>query len=170
MLNGSCNYGYPLTFPDSEQEFFSLIGARWPDKNGAPTYAKDWYLPVIIHEFCHSYINPLTISRPQDFKELGEGLLAIQGAKMTEKGYNVWNVVLNEYLVRACTIHFLEQTEGKKKVRGNINNDIQNGFTEIEALVSLLDEYENNRNTYPDIESFLPQIIKFFESYLEETL
>ena len=83
---------------------------------------------------------------------------------MKQNGYNVWNVVLNEYLVRACTIKFLKANEGNEEVERNIKNDKLNGFVEIEGLVQLLEEYENNRNEYPDIESFLPEIKKYFTS------
>jgi hypothetical protein len=48
----------------------------------------------------------------------------------------------------------------------NIKYDIGSGFIEIEGLVKLLDDYENNRDNYKNIESFLPEIKKYFESYL----
>jgi len=168
LLNGSCNYGFPVTLQNGEKEFVSLLGARWPDKNGAPIYRKDWFLPVVIHEYCHSYINPLTISKPEEFMELGEALLNGHRNKMVEHGYNVWNVILNEYIVRACTIRFIAQNEGKRKARQRIQYDEKEGFPAIGGLVKLLDEYEENRSEYPGIESFLPQVKKYFESYLAD--
>lgn len=166
LQNGSCNYGYPVSYPDGEVEFVSVIGARFPDRDGIPRYPADWYIPLIVHEYAHSYINPLIKSKPEEFKELGEAMLLTQRAKMIERGYNVWNVILQEYIVRACTILYLEQNEGKRKAMKNIKYDIGSGFIEIEGLVKLLDDYENNRDNYKNIESFLPEIKKYFESYL----
>ncbi len=166
LLNGSCNYGYALTLPEGQVEFVSILGARRPDINGAPTYPKSWFLPVIIHEFCHSYINPLTISQPELSKELGESLLVSHHDQMIQKGYNVWNVILNEYMVRACTIRFLVQYEGQTTATQMMEQDKKIGFPAIEGLVQLLEEYENSRTKYPHIKSFLPEIIKYFESYL----
>jgi len=166
LLNGSCNYGYSLTLPEGRMESVSILGARRPDSNGAPTYPKSRFLPVIIHEFCHSYINPLTISQPVLLKELGESLLVSHRNQMTQMGYNVWNVILNEYMVRACTIRFLAQSEGQTKATQWMERDKKGGFLAIEGLVKLLEEYEKKRNKYPDIKSFLPQIKKYFESYL----
>ena len=103
LHNGSCSYGYPVFYPDGEVEFVSLIGARFPDGDGAPTYPKDWLLPL-------------------EFKELGVAMLVTQRAKMIEPGYNVWNVIIQEYIVRACTIVFLEQFEGKRAARRNIES------------------------------------------------
>ena len=60
LLNGSCNYGYSITLPDKSVESVCLLGARNPHWiSGVPTFDKKWFLPIIIHEFCHSYINPL---------------------------------------------------------------------------------------------------------------
>jgi len=169
LLNGSCCYGFPVTLDNGEKEFISLLGARFPHWwNKSPTYSKDLYLPVIIHEYCHSYINPLTKNRPEEFMELGEELLISHRKKMIEHGYNVWNVILNEYIVRACTIHFIAQHEGEKKASTKIQSDEMAGFPAIRGLVKLLDNYLENRSEYPDIESFLPQIKIYFESYLTE--
>lgn len=164
LLNGSCSYGYPVFYPGGDIEFVSLIGGRFPDKEGNPTYPKDWFLPIIIHEYMHSYINPLIKGNPEEFMELGEAMLRTHRVKMIERGYNVWNVILQEYIVRACTVKYLEQVEGKSKARKNIQRDLRAGFPEIEGLVSLLDEYENDRYTFPDIASFLPQIKAYFKS------
>jgi hypothetical protein len=163
MLNGSCNYGYKIELPDGSIESICLLGARDPKwMTGTPTYNKKWFLPVIIHEFCHSYINPLIISKPEEFKAIGDAILKSHYEAMRIKGYDVWNVVLNEYLVRACTIRFLKEHEGIEEAERNIKNDKLNGFVEIEGLVQLLEEYENNRNEYLEIESFLPEIKKYF--------
>jgi hypothetical protein len=163
LLNGSCNYGYNKELPDGNFESVCLLGARDPKWiAGTPTYNQKWFLPVIVHEFCHSYINPLIISKPEEFKAIGDAILKSHYVVMRKNGYDVWNVVLNEYLVRACTIKFLKENERIEELERNLKIDKLNGFVEIEGLVQLLVEYENNRNEYPYIESFLPEIRKYF--------
>ncbi|MCF8372529.1 MAG: DUF4932 domain-containing protein [Bacteroidales bacterium] len=165
LLNGSCNYGYKIELPDGNVESVCLLGARNPKWiTGTPTYNKKRFLPVIIHEFCHSYINPLIISKPEEFKTIGDAILKSHFEAMRKNGYDVWNVVLNEYLVRACTIKFLKENEGIEVVERNIKIDKRNGFIEIEGLVQLLDEYENKRIEYHNIDSFLPEIKRYFTS------
>jgi len=166
LLNGSCSYGFPINMPDGNKEFHSLLGARWPDRNGAPQYPKDWYLQLIIHEYCHSYINPIIKGMPQTFRETGEALLVTNRVKMIEQGYNVWNVVVQEYIVRACTILFMEEYEGRRSARDKTNYDMEEGFPATEGLVDLMRDYRDNRELYPDIESFLPQINLYFQQYL----
>lgn len=166
LLNGSCNYGYKTELPDGNIESVCLLGARDPKwKNGTPTFNKKWFLSIVIHEFCHSYINPLISSKPSEFKAIGDAILESHYEAMKKNGYDVWNVVINEYLVRACTIKFLKENEGIEEVERNIKIDKMNEFVEIEGLVQLLDGYENKRNEYPDFESFLQEINNYFTSY-----
>ena len=144
LINGSCNYGFSITREDGEQEFISLLGARWPDKKGAPTYRQDWFKRVIVHEYCHSYINPLINNNPGEWKEVGEALLESHREKMKEHGYNAWNVILFEYIVRACTIRYFGATEGENMVREGIAYEEKQGFPVIGGLVELFEVYENN--------------------------
>jgi len=168
MLNGSCSYGFPLTHSDGKKEFICMLGAGWPDRKDAPTYPKNWYIPIIVHEYCHSYINPLFPARLEEFRELGEELLETHRQKMIEKGYNVWNVILQEYLVRTCTIYYILDHEGKRAAKKRIQQHEEAGFPAINGLVALFDSYLNNREVYPDIESFLPQVKDYFELYMIE--
>ena len=144
------------------------MGARWPDGQGAPTYRANWFKRVIVHEYCHSYINPLINNNPGEWQELGEELLVSHREKMMEHGYNAWNVLLFEYIVRACTVCYFETIDGSRSVRNQIANEEKEGFPAIGGLVELFDEYENNRVQYPDIKSFMPEIKRYFESYLSE--
>jgi hypothetical protein len=168
LLNGSCNYGYQLNLPKEQKISVCLLGARWPDKGGVPTYPKEWFLPVIIHEYCHTYVNPLVVRNIEEFRELGEAMLNSSRDQMIQQGYNVWNVILNEYLVRACTIRYWTYAEGNRAIKKMIEKDKECGFSAIEGLVKQLENYENNRIKYENIVSFLPDIIKYFESYLAE--
>lgn len=168
LINGSCNYGFSVTHQNGEQDFISLLGARWPDKKGVPRYPKEWFMPVVIHEYCHSYINPLINNNPGDLKELGEALFVYHREKMIKHGYNTWNVLLFEYIVRACTIRYLLVKKGKKTALQMIAYDEKVGFPAIKGLVELFDTYESNRTKYPNIESFMPDIKKYFESCLIE--
>ena len=166
LINGSCNFGYPVTLADGRQQFTSLLGARFPDWHGIPQYPEDWFMPVIIHEFCHSYINPLITDNPEIWRPLGESLLETHQADMEKSGYAAWNVVLFEYLVRACTLRYLKSRKDKRMWGRQIDSDRRRGFTAIDGLVDCFDNYEADRTRYPDIQSFLPQVRAYFEEWM----
>lgn len=168
LQNGSCNYGYSLTLPDAKKMTVCLLGARWPDRRGAPTYPRKWFLSVLIHEFCHAYINPLILAHPGEFRESGEALLGMNREQMVAKGYTAWNVVLNEYLVRACTIRYLAQADGNGAARKMMKRDQSEGFPEIEGLAGLLEQYENHRTEHENFNAFLPRIQEYFKSVLRK--
>lgn len=168
LINGNCNYGFTLTKENGKQEFISLLGAQMPDSTGAPRYPKDWFIAVIVHEYCHSYVNHLINGNPAELKQLGEKMLVSHREDMLKHGYNAWNVVLFEYVVRACTIRYIAAQQGKKAAQERIAYDERVGFPYIAGLARLFDEYENNRAIYPDVASFMPQIFAYFKHCLQE--
>jgi len=70
-----------------------------------------------------------------------------------------------EYVTRACVIGYLHTNEGKRAAERRIRWDERAGFTGIGALAETLISYENNRDVYPDLDAFLPEIATFFEQY-----
>lgn len=162
--NGTCNYGSSVTLEDGRREFNSLLGANRPDRNGAPQYPRG-VIPIIVHEFCHSYVNPLVDRHTDILQEAGEAIFPHLKENLRRWGYNYWYVMTDEYLVRACVIRYLYSKEGEKSARKKITEDERAGFPGIRDLAELLGEYEERREEYPDMESFLPRIAAYFERY-----
>ena len=165
MQNGSCNYGQSVIFPDGSREFVSILGARWPDQNGAPQYPEDWFVGVVIHEFCHSYINPLVNKHRGILREAGEAIFPHVAKAMKESGYNFWYVMIQEYLVRACTTRCVAASAGDNAAARLMMRDLRGGFSGIEKLNALMKEYEAGRDKYPDMEAFMPRVAEFFEEF-----
>jgi hypothetical protein len=165
LQNGSCNYGQSVVYPDGSQEFVSLLGARWPDERGAPQYLEDWFVGVVIHEFCHSYINPLVDRHRGILREAGEAIYPHVEAAMQKSGYNLWHVMMYEYLVRACTTRCIAQLGEPSDVMRQIMQDTRSGFPGMQKLNVLMEEYEADREKYPDMEAFMPRVAEFFEKF-----
>jgi len=166
LINGNCNYGFTITQENGDQEFISLLGAQLPDGTGAPRYPEDWFISVVVHEYCHSYINHLINNNPSELKQIGEAILVSHREDMLKHGYNTWNVLLFEYVVRACTIRYIMAHKGRNAAQDRISYDKRIGFPFITGLARLFDEYENNRTKYPNVASFMSHIIDYFESCL----
>jgi hypothetical protein len=167
LQNGTCNYGASVTLPDGSREFNSLLGATRPDSHGAPQYPRAGYLPIIVHEFCHSYVNPLVDRHNEALRESGEILFPLHEDKMRRWGYNLWYVMFYEYLTRACVIRYLLVEEGRQAAEHKIQDDERAGFPVIRKLVEVLAEYAKQRSTFPTLDAFMPQVVAFFDEYAE---
>ena len=121
------------------------------------------------HEFAHIFCNPLIDlhwSELARFDELNEHL---DSALMAEQGYGdapTWKTMVYEHVVRAIAsrLTFLES-----EVLGSADLYEQtevNGFIYVEGLCSSLEIYENNRETYPTISAYFPDLIEAFAEYL----
>jgi len=66
MNNGGGNYGPRVVWPNGRQQLFSIIGCSTQDDSGSPTYSVD-YLPTVIHEFNHSFVNPAFAEHKSEF-------------------------------------------------------------------------------------------------------
>jgi len=166
MQTGLGNYGASTTRSDGTNEFFSIIGAHSPFFwSGVPTFSSNWLIPTVAHEFCHPYINPLVEQHRELLKESGELVYPYHRAKLTKIGCLSWNGMMNEYIVHACVIRYFHSKKDKKAVDRQIRRTEQQGFIGIRALADLFEEYEKNRDKYPNMDSFIPQIAIYFEQY-----
>ena len=66
---------------------------------------------VLLHEFSHPFINPLTEKYADIVREYGKTYDLLKQYKMPgfKSGYGDWNECVNEHFVRAMVIHLLEK-------------------------------------------------------------
>ncbi len=164
MQNGRGNYGLTVTHKDGTKEYIAIIGASTQFWRNTPTFSNRWITPTIVHEFCHSYINPLIDINYETLKESAEKIFD----KEPPDNYYLPNIMMYEYLVRACTIRYFYSKNDQKSVNRRIKIDKKEGFPAIEDLVELLDKYETNRSRYEKFIDFMPEIQLFFNSYAKQ--
>ncbi|MCL2347389.1 MAG: DUF4932 domain-containing protein [Planctomycetaceae bacterium] len=149
-------YGACCRFKDGHEEYFSMISAPGPD---APYH--DYYIWLIIHEFNHSFCNPLVEKHLDDLMPAAERIFPFVANTMANQYYSRPDIMLNEYLVRACEIRYLLAHEMKDETDRLIQAYRNSrGFLWIEELVELLDRYEKERDKYPTLDDFMPEIVK----------
>jgi hypothetical protein len=170
LQNGSCNYGASVILSDGVREFNSILGATRPDSQGAPQYPRPGYIPIIVHEFCHSIVNPLVDRHHDSLPAAGEAIFPSQERALKRWGYNLWDIMLYEYITRACVILYLLAEEGRSAAQNKIEMDKKAGFPGIQELVEVLTAYEEQRTRYPRLDDFMPRTAAFFEKYAESFL
>ncbi|NOR14164.1 MAG: DUF4932 domain-containing protein [Candidatus Aminicenantes bacterium] len=73
--------------------------------------------------------------------------------------------MMYESLVRACVVRYRLASEGEAAAEQQIIRENNNRFFWIRGLSDLLGEYEADREDYPNLDSFFPEIVKFFDKY-----
>ncbi len=165
MLNGPCNYG-PRFSGDSGCEIYCICGVSGGDEHGAPAFDRR-VISTIVHEFSHSYANPVADRHAAELEEPAKKVFARVEAEMRRNAYGSWETMTRESLVRASVVRYLAAHEGEAPAKRQIDEDVAKGFLWIESLSELLEEYESKRDTYPTLDSFAPRLIAFFKDYVE---
>lgn len=108
-----------------------------------------------IHEFGHSFVNPVTASEPY-FSGIA-GFNNLYKQIESEKQYSDWPTLFNEYIVRAGEILVMRQLgnhELAEKIKSKYKDWIYLDFFEAQMKA-----YTNKRNNFPSFKSFLPTLI-----------
>ncbi len=165
LTNGPSNYG-PKTISKSGQEnTYAIIGSWQADSLNLPIYSSRNILPTIIHEFCHSFCNHLIDDHISEFEKSGKIIFPYVREKLKKQAYSSYQTMLYESLVRASVVKYVEQNDtNKTKVLVYIAREQGNGFLWTDKLFNKLTLYENNRDKYPTLEKFIPEIVSLFDS------
>jgi len=165
-LNGPGNYGPHCQLADGKEELYCILGVWSTDDDGLPVFSSI-VLEVVIHEFCHSYVNPIVDRHMDELKGAGEKLFPKVAAAMRRQAYGNWRTMMYESLVRACTIRYLAHYQGPASGILATLEQHHRRFLWIDGLAELLAKYEKQREQYPALDSYFPQIVTFFNDYAE---
>ena len=161
LLNGGGSYGVHFRAADGPEELYCILGVWRTDQEGLPEFSHD-ALATVIHEFCHSYANPLIERHLAELQPSGDALYGPVAGRMRSQAYGNGQTLLKESLVRACVIRYLRQYEGEEAARRAIRAEKRNGFLWMQEMSDLLGEYEAHRDQYPTLEDFAPRLAAFF--------
>jgi hypothetical protein len=164
MMNGGACYGPRVVFPNGREELYCALGVWLKDRRGLPRFDKS-VLPTVVHEFCHSYINPLVNRHASELEKAGQRIFSSVADAMRRQAYPGWRTMMYESLVRACVIRHMLASEGEAAAEQQIVRENTNMFFWIRGLSDLLGEYETHRGKYPNLDSYFPEIVKFFDNY-----
>ena len=117
-----------------------------------------------VHEFGHSFINPLT-ENTQNKKLINTYAYLYNPIEtsMKNQGYSDWCTCVTEHLVRLGEIR-IAIAMNDTTTANNLRNEYVNTrkFIYIPHLENEIKEYENNRNKYQTCSDFFPKLINSF--------
>jgi hypothetical protein len=168
LVCGGNNFGTGIRFPDARpEEITPVFGCSEWDPEGVPVFG-DGYLPLFIHELCHSYTNPIVDRFATELADAGARIHATCRAAMERQAYGTWQTMMYESLVRACVVRCRLATEGEAAAREQARYETAQRFTWVPRLAALLGDYESEREKYPAFDAFMPRVIAFFDSFADE--
>jgi hypothetical protein len=167
LLNGGSCYGPHFRDASGREDLFCVLGVWQTDADGLPQFTGDM-LATVVHEFCHSYANPLIERHLNELRRPGETLFAAVAEKMRLQAYGGASTLLCESLVRACGVRYALQYNGSDAADRAIQSEKKHGFLWMQELSDLLGEYEAHRDRYPTLESFSPRLVSFFNDYAKD--
>lgn len=171
FTNGGQNYGPSCQFPGQPRNVFAIMGYAL-NENGVPYYTSnpEFNLNTLVHEFNHSFVNPLA-ENPEfapGIEAAGSALMPYCRTVMRRIAYSTWASVVDESIVRAAVIlYLLDNGASEEFVRNSVLDEMSTGFVWTPELVSCLQDYSKNRKKYPSFDLYYPKIIEFFKNYTD---
>jgi len=163
--NGGNNFGPAIDLPDRSRTVYAIIGAASFDSTSSPIFETDQYLPILVHEFNHSFVNYLTEMFKQPLRHSGEIIYDKESAKMKRQKYGDWETMISESMVRASVIrYFIRHAPDTIATDKELKQQLANGFVWMKELVNILEYYETQRKIYPTLENFMPKIVNFYDT------
>jgi len=167
--SGGSNYGGKVVFADKKEDSYAIMGTWTIDANNKPVYKIENYLPTLIHEFNHSYVNHLVDKYSKELEKSGQVIYEPLKENMKRQAYSNWKTMISESLVRVSVIRYLLKYDSYKVARSQMISEIGNGFYWMKDLVELMHDYENDRVKYPSLESFMPLFVDFYNKTAKES-
>lgn len=166
--NGPNNYGPNIVFKNGQREVYAIMGTWSVDSTGMAKFDNNRYFPTLLHEFNHSFVNYLTEQNQTSLQESGEKIFAVVEENMKSQAYSNWKTMISESIVRAGVIKYMKDHNYNKKLIDNeVLEQLTRGFLWINELCDELENYDKQRDKYPSFESYMPNIIRAFNTYAE---
>ena len=160
LTNGGSNYGVKARFKDGKEELYAIIGTWKTDNLGQPVYTND-VIATIIHEYNHSFCNPLIDDFFSEMEPAAVKFYNEESAVLQRQAYSSAKTMSYEILVRACVIRYYQKhLPNPNNINRMIVKEKSKGFLWIEDLVNALAIYELNRDKYPALKDYMPEIVK----------
>ena len=157
ILNGPNNYGCNAQMKDGSFLLSPFIGCCSVDSLGEPVYRANAVLPIVIHEFCHAYCNPQIERFWPDMQAKAAEVYNANALTLTQMAYGDAKTMMCETFVRSCVIRYFLNHYPQVSVDDLLAEEAD--FYLTRTMVESLGKYEQNREQYPTIESYMPQLI-----------
>jgi hypothetical protein len=168
FTNGGGNYGTSRQLTGQPKEVFAICGYSIDEKTGKAFENGMDYAATLIHEFNHSFVNPLYDTYTDQLGTVGKKLLKRYYRGMSNQAYRNATTVINESIVRAAVIIYMQENGfSAEQIKSEIYEQIARDFLWMPELVTALRHYSKHRSRYKTLDDYYPEIAKCLEKYLK---
>lgn len=168
FTNGGGNYGPSRQLMDQPKEVFAICGYSIGETTGKAFENGIDYAATLIHEFNHSFVNPLYDANTDKFESVGEKLMKRYYRSMSNQAYRNAATVINESIVRAAVIVYMQENGfTAEQVKDEMDEQIARDFLWTPELVTALRYYSKHRNRYKTLGDYYPEIAKCLKKYYD---
>ena len=154
-------YG-PMISKGNGLALYAILGPKSDSKDLPEFDIRNLLSEYVIHEFSHSFCNPL-IAKNLSELERDSCLLSPIKASQEEQGYGSWEGCLYEHFVRANEIVLTEKIFGRQKGAKLAEDMIRNSnWIYLDGLITIIREYREDRKTYKTIDDIMPRVVTYF--------
>ena len=169
FTNGGGNYGPSRHLPGQPKEVFAICGYHVDEKTGKAFENGLDYASTLIHEFNHSFVNPLHDAYADQLAPIGEKLLKQSYRAMYSQAYRNAVTVINESIVRAAVIIYMQENGfSAEQISAEMYEQIGCSFHWMPELVAVMQYYSKHRKRYKTLGDYYPQIVTCLDKYLKE--
>jgi len=162
LVNGGANYGPSLRAEDGREEMFAILGVWQLDAEKQPSFDSR-ILSDLVHEFAHSYVNPL-VNRFAELDKAGDTVFRPVSTQMKLQAYGDGHTLVCESLVRTATARYLLAHDGIAAARQAVSGEEGRSFLWTGELFDLFGTYEADREHFATLDAFMPKIVAYFEA------
>lgn len=167
-LAGKNNYGIDCFKKDGGHVLSPVISST-SYKDGQIFYDNSAFT-IMVHEFCHAYCNPLVDKYWEQMAQTAEQLFTQKQDVLASQAYTSAKIMMYESVVRASVIQYMQQhfTPEQVNFQALIADEEEKGFLLIRSLLQAFRQYEQEKTGYPDMEAFMPVLLKEISAFSME--
>lgn len=151
---------------DGSYDLYAFIGPA-ADSGPFPQFDANYLaLDLILHEFSHSFCNPVVNEHYEQLEQF-ECLYEPIAEAMQKQGYGNWKTCLYEHLVRAAVVRLVHHAFGPKYAEALRQWEIEEGsFVHLDGILAVLEEYEKKEGAA--FEDIAPGLAVYFKGQVEK--
>ena len=155
LLVGPNNYGCSARLKDGSNALSPVIGCCQTAEDGSIFYNANAVLPIVIHEFCHHYCNPLNSQFWTLISQPAEKVFKEREQQLRQYAYGSALTMMNETFVRASVIRYMRVHYPQVEESALVKEEEKQGFILTQTLCDALKEYEQQRDQYATMSDFM---------------